>query len=168
MENLVAKYTPLQKIKNFLYNHATGVVTGICWLLIFLFLYTATAKIFDHKDFEGMLAKSFLIGRASHLISIVIPVLEIIVSIIILIPKTKTRLYGLWSSIVLLGGITTYLILMLLFAPVRSCNCGGVISSLSWQQHIVFNFFFLVINALGIFLTRIQLTNFIKTKTPKQ
>jgi hypothetical protein len=30
------------------------------------------------------------------------------------------------------------------------CQCGGVISKMSWKEHVVFNAFFIVVNGLAL------------------
>jgi hypothetical protein len=45
---------------------------------------------------------------------------------------------------------TLYLGYMLLFTPNRPCVCGGVIKTMSWDQHIVFNCFFILLSLIAI------------------
>jgi hypothetical protein len=34
------------------------------------------------------------------------------------------------------------------------CSCGGIISKLSWKQHILFNLFFIMLSITGIKVQR--------------
>jgi hypothetical protein len=49
---------------------------------------------------------------------------------------------------------TVYLAWMIQFAAHLPCNCGGVISSMSWKQHIVFNTMVLGMILYGIIYYR--------------
>jgi hypothetical protein len=39
---------------------------------------------------------------------------------------------------------------MISFDKNLPCSCGGIISKLSWKQHIIFNLFFIVLSVIGI------------------
>ncbi|MDX1365731.1 MAG: hypothetical protein R3243_16110, partial [Arenibacter latericius] len=43
-----------------------------------------------------------------------------------------------------------YTVAVLFFAPTLPCSCGGIISLLSWEQHLVFNLVFLLLSIVGI------------------
>lgn len=122
----------------------------ITTLLITLFLYTAIDKFYHHDSFENALKKSTLIGGASAFLSWMVPTTEVLISTLLFIPSTRTR--GLKASLFLLSGFTIYLMYMISTSPELPCTCGGVISSLNWREHIVFNasFILLTIAALRI------------------
>jgi hypothetical protein len=54
---------------------------------------------------------------------------------------------------------TAYLIIMLKFSYHIPCSCGGVLQNLSWNDHIVFNTFFIVIAGAGALLKANETNN---------
>jgi hypothetical protein len=121
-------------------------------LLIFLYIYTATSKLFDMHKFRTVLAKSPMIDQYALLLSWIIPFLEFIVSTILFIPHLR-RIGFLFSSI-LMTGFTLYITYMLVFMRDLPCSCGGVISKLTWPQHLLFNVIFLAISIAGLMMSK--------------
>jgi cadmium resistance protein CadD (predicted permease) len=126
-------------------------ITG--YLFLFLFLYTAYSKLAEHEKFAGVLAISPLIGPAlSEWVAWGIPVVEIVIGLLLL-PCFRTK--GLYAAVALMIVFTTYLVYMILKTGLKlPCHCGGVISNLSWQQHIWFNLFFIVAGLLALYFTK--------------
>jgi hypothetical protein len=123
----------------------------IPYLLAALFLYTAASKIMTLESFERMLGRSPLLGNYSVFMAWFVPIVEIGISVVLFIPKL--RLAGLVSSLVLMLMFTSYLIYMVFFSGTDlPCSCGGVISQLSWRQHIWFNAAFIVLAVTGLTL----------------
>jgi putative oxidoreductase len=120
----------------------------IAALLIFLFVYTATSKFLDFNSFKLTLHASPLITDKNILVAWAIPVVELITAALLLIPRT--RLFGLYSSLGIMTVFTLYLGYMLLFTPNRPCVCGGVIKTMSWNGHLVFNCFFVLLSLMAI------------------
>lgn len=123
-------------------------------LLLLLFLYTSVSKLSEHERFKDVLSSSPLLSPVAGFISWGLPILEIIIVILLFIPKT--RLYGLYASLLLLIILTGYLLYMILFTPHLPCNCGGVLKYLTWPQHIFFNFFFIALSIASIILKKRQ------------
>eukprot|EP01035_Chromulina_nebulosa_P068815 gene68815-94305_t len=117
-------------------------------LLLTLFLYTACEKLAHHGAFTASVTFSPLTGGWPSLFSTAIPVAELIVALLLFFPRSLMA--GLYSSAILLSGFTVYIVYMLAFARNLPCSCGGVISSLSWKQHLIFNLFFLGLAVLAI------------------
>ena len=124
----------------------------ICALLLLLFLYTAVSKLFTHDAFQFVLFLSPSLRPFATLISWLIPIAEILICICLFLPPLRTA--GLLGSFILLLMFTLYLIYMILFTTDHPCACGGVISSLSWPAHIIFNIFFMGLAATGLILRR--------------
>jgi hypothetical protein len=53
-----------------------------------------------------------------------------------------------------MAAFTGYIGFMLLSNIELPCSCGGVISSLSWKNHLVFNILFLLLASVGYYLSR--------------
>lgn len=129
----------------------TLTIDIISALLLLLLLYTGISKLVEYEKFRDVLSTSPLLSGFAGIISRLLPVLEIFIAILLFVPAT--RFVGLISSFVLLLFLTGYLIILVFFAPRLPCNCGGVISSLNWTEHIFFNLFFILIAAVGIYLS---------------
>ena|SRR2546428_1447816 len=119
-------------------------------LLIVLFTYAAISKLLDHAAFYTELRKSPLLHASAGAVTWLIPLAELIISL--LIALKSTRLLGLYSSLFLLVVFTAYLIITINFSYYVPCSCGGLLSDLSWDTHILFNLFFIAINVGAIIL----------------
>lgn len=117
-------------------------------LLVLLYGYTAISKITGYPIFHHALAESPLIRQGAGIIAWLVILAEAVIVLLLFFPVTRRA--GLYISFVLLILFTGYLIYMVLFAAKLPCGCGGVISKMSWKQHIFFNLFFLVVNVVGI------------------
>ena len=113
------------------------IIQLICGLLIFLFFYTATSKLMNYHIFQITLGGSPLVGAHAGLLSILIPVIEYGISILLLMPRTQKM--GLYSALILLLIFTGYIGLMMVWAPSLPCSCGGFIDWLGWKQHLLLN-----------------------------
>lgn len=120
----------------------------ICGLLIVLFVYAASSKLFDYNQFKIQLGHSPLIASYAGIIAWLVPVMELMITGILSVKNT--RLYGLYASGMLLLIFTLYIAGMLLTEEHLPCSCGGIIQQLSWQQHLVFNIFFMALCGWGI------------------
>lgn len=121
-------------------------------LLIFLFTYTASSKLAGFSFFQAQLSLYPFIKDAAAPIAIAIPAVELAMVVLLFLPAT--RLMGLYASSLLLIVFTVYLSVMVATQKNLPCSCGGVIQKMSWQQHIAFNLFFILLCALGIRLQR--------------
>jgi putative oxidoreductase len=125
----------------------TEVISAI---FIFLFVYTALSKIFTFNLFAQTLKETPLIGGIAIYIAILLPAVELILSLLLLIPRT--RRFGLYSTFALMLVFTLYLGYMILFTPHRPCTCGGVLEKMTWTQHLIFNIFFTILSLIAILM----------------
>jgi hypothetical protein len=130
-------------------NHIIEIISS---LLIVLFVYTALSKLLDYTSFREVLSKSPLIGGKAAAIALALPIIEGLVSALLFVPRT--RLWGFYSSAALISVFTLYLAYMINFTPKLPCSCGGVLKQMNWNQHLVFNIFFLVLSVTGLVLER--------------
>ncbi|WP_158994167.1 MauE/DoxX family redox-associated membrane protein [Mucilaginibacter sp. L196] len=127
------------------------VVFIICLICMFLFLYTAYSKFIDHQRFFKGLSTVSVIGSFAIYLSWLVPSSEVLVSVLLIIPRTyKLGLYGFAG---LVSVFTIYIISMVLWAKTLPCNCGGVIEKLTWVQHIWFNLAFIAIAVFALYLS---------------
>jgi hypothetical protein len=117
-------------------------------LLILLFAYTSFSKLLTLDQFSSVLARMPLIGNGAGVLAFAIPLAELGIVLLLLFERTRYR--GLKVSLALLVLFTIYLLLMVLFAPHMPCSCGGVISKMSWQDHLIFNLGLITANLLAI------------------
>lgn len=120
-------------------------------LLILLFLYTGLDKLSAHESFQLTLKNSPLLRDFATVISWAVPVAEMVAVMLLLIPFTLRA--GFLASAALMLLFTLYVGYMLLFIPGLPCNCGGVIASLSWGQHLLLNIFFLAVSLAATFIS---------------
>lgn len=121
----------------------------ICGLLIVLFAYTAFSKILAFGQFRFVLSSAPLIGKYAYEIALLIPTIELIIAVLLIVPRTSK--VGLIGAASLLIVFTTYLLFIVFTVPNLPCSCGGAIQELSWKQHIAFNIFFVVLGIAGIY-----------------
>jgi len=134
------------------------ILTGIVFLLILLWVYTAASKLVDFNAFERELANQAFSRKTAQILLWVIPTVELVAAFLLLL--NKTRLAGLTFSFFLLLLFTGYVALVLADYYDRvPCSCGGVLKQLDWQAHFWFNLFCLGINTIGLLLVRKQHKN---------
>jgi hypothetical protein len=133
-----------------LWLRKNSIVEIICSLLIILFVYAALSKLGSYERFTVQLSKSPFITSISTLVAWSIPTVELLIALLLTIKRT--RLIGLYASFFLMSLFTAYLMIMLNFSYYIPCSCGGVLEYLSWNQHIVFNVFFIAISAAGVIM----------------
>lgn len=148
METIFNKKTRLSLDQNSL-KIINYVIANI---FILIFIYTASSKLLGFEKFQFVLGKSPLIGHYKTIIAWMIPIVEIMISFLLMI--SKTRKIGFIFSFMLMIVFTTYLSYMLSIGK-PTCSCGGVIGALSWKNHIIFNIFLIIISAVGIKISAI-------------
>lgn len=126
----------------------------IILVCLFLFLISAYSKIEDHESFKSGLTKVKLIGTYATLISWMVPISEIVVSLLLIIPKThKWGLYGFFNLMVV---FTAYILSMLLWEEKLPCHCNLIIQKLSWTAHLWFNMGFIALALCALWLMKEQ------------
>lgn len=117
-------------------------------LLVLLWVYAAISKLIDYSTFKVQLGKSPLLTQFAGFVAIAVPLIELLISGALIVPKY--RLIGLYGSLFMLVMFTAYLIAILNFSYYIPCSCGGILSGLSWNTHIVFNLAFAALAVIGI------------------
>lgn len=153
-----------------IYSRVTQYIK-INHLLIFLFGYTAISKLnlfsysipfswekfklIDTTSFGTAMFKSPVLRPYVNELAYIIPISEIVVCLLLVFTRTKKT--GYYLSLFLLALFTAYVVYILgAYANNLPCVCGGVISLLSWKQHLLLNIFFTLITIRAIYLTRKQ------------
>jgi len=115
-----------------------------CLLLIILWATTAASKLGNLNQFKTELAKQVFSERFTAWLLIAVPASEMIAAT--LLAFSKTRLYGLIASLLLITAFTLYIAMVLAgYFNKVPCSCGGVLKWLGWKAHLVFNLVFTAI-----------------------
>lgn len=122
----------------------------IVFFFMFLFVYAAMSKLLEYDLFRAQIGKSPLITRYAGIFSWLVPGVELIVAAMLFIPRFK--LAGLYGAFTLMLGFTAYIAFILTFSPYVPCSCGGILGSMGWKAHLVFNVVFTVLAVIGIAL----------------
>lgn len=144
-------------IANFIVTKRITIIEIISALFILLFSYTAINKFLDLDRLKYVLKDYPLLGNFSLLIAWGLPTVESLLSIILIIPRT--RIMGLIGALGMMTFFTLYLIYLLIFAPIMPCTCGGMLQQMTWPQHLIFNVFFIALAFTGIRLYKMKTTN---------
>ena len=120
-------------------------------LLVLLWVYTALSKWADHQAFYRQLSMNPTTEGRQDFLFYFLPGIELIAALALLFKPL--RKYGLWLSAGLMFAFTVYVFYVVFIDPTKAtCTCGGVISAMSWKQHLVFNMAFLLLSITGIYL----------------
>ena len=126
------------------------IVDVISYLYVLLFLYAATSKLLEYDKFQLQISKSPIITGYAFILVWMVPILEIIISIMLLIKRTL--IIGLYAAFSLMCLFTAYIYAILHFSDFIPCSCGGVLQRMSWGQHLLFNIAFVLLAIFGILL----------------
>ena len=129
------------------------IVQTACLLFIVLFAYAGPTKLLEgHMFYDNIRNSPILGGKAiASLASWAIPLSELAVALLLI--WKKTRFMGLYGAVVVMLLFTGYTLAILFFAPYKPCSCGGIISLLSWEQHLLLNLVLLLLALLAIFFS---------------
>lgn len=130
-------------------------------LFILLFLYTAINKTSDIQSTVNVIKRAPLISLFPVTMAWAIVIIEYVITILLFLPNTKKT--GLYFSLGLMTVFTLFIGYMKLFIPKLPCSCGGVISQMTWNQHLIFNLIFTTLAIIGILLYRTRNKSEIET-----
>lgn len=123
-------------------------------VLIGLFGYSAMSKILEHEKFvfQMSIAPVPLMATFAPLLSWVVPIVEI--GIVLLLLFNQWRKAGLIASALLLAVFEIYISAMLLSGLDLPCTCGGIISKMTWTNHLIFNALFILLALIPVLIER--------------
>ncbi len=126
-------------------------VQSISSLLILLFSYVAISKLADFDTFEWQMMNQPLPGFVARVLIWAVSFSELI--IVMLLTFSSLRWYGMVCSLVLMLLFTIYVgAVVLHFFHRVPCSCGGVLKSMGWEVHLVFNLFFVGLSLVGVWV----------------
>ena len=131
-------------------RHRTSIVYTISLLYIILFVYAALNKFLEFDDFRIQLLKNPLLSAHAVWIIWLVPFLEILLAFALLFEKI--RFAALNGALALMVSFTTYIAIIFLSGDDIPCFCGGVLDNMGWFEHLIFNFGFVIIGIVALYL----------------
>lgn len=124
------------------------VITGF---LILLWAYAAFSKIIDIPAFKKALRIQVFPLWVAKILLYVLPLSEIFVIVLLLIPET--RLIGMYTSLFMMLLFTLYVGGAVFKIYERTpCACGGLFARLGWKKHFKVNVVLTIIALIGVIL----------------
>lgn len=144
-------YKDVMNGKAKLYQILRGV---LLFYFVVLLSYAGISKFIEGNSLYIALinAPLYLNKPAADLLKWWIPIIEILLAISISF-KT-TRRIGYLSIALLFILLSLYAGWITWFLPNKPCSCGGLISLLSWKQHVVFNLINLILSLVAWYITK--------------
>jgi hypothetical protein len=127
------------------------IIDVIAIALALLFIYAAVEKLINIGTFRTQLDKSPLVGSFSGAAVWLLPVLEVLTSILLI--RQATRLAGLFCAFFLIAAFTVYLVAMINTGDNQPCGCGELWNGLSVEWHIIFNLAGVLLAGIAIILS---------------
>lgn len=131
-----------------------NIILLMCSVIyIMTYVYAAVSKLVLFQVFVLQINQQPFDNKYTPLLVRLIPTIEIILALMLIIPKFN-RL-GLYLSTGLMLCFTVYIMLIIsnYFGHIP-CSCGGIFPGFSWPQHFIFNLILLVIGGTGIYFNK--------------
>lgn len=132
-------------------KYTNTIVETVSLLFVVLFIYAATSKVMDFHGFKVQLGQSPILEEHVVWVAWLVPVVEYALALLLLVEGFRTM--ALYGSFALMVMFTTYITLLLNFSDHIPCSCGGVLESLGWKEHLIFNMFFVLAALFSILLS---------------
>lgn len=125
-----------------------------------LYIFTGVDKLINIERFTKGLNKVPYLQNYASAVGLGIPVLEIFLALMLIIPG-RIQQISLWCSTMLMLAFTIFVSWMMMYHPNQLCHCGKAIEKMGWHTHLVFNLIWL---ALGVYAIRYNHKLIHKTK----
>jgi uncharacterized membrane protein YphA (DoxX/SURF4 family) len=150
--NTIQQRNLFVRIISFSWISKATIVEIIAMLFMILFLYTGVSKLMDYAVFKEQIADSPILKPVAPFTAWALPLTEFIVTLLLIIPRW--RLKGLYASLGLMIAFTGYVAAIMTFDKELPCSCGGIISLLSWKEHLILNSALILLAYAGVRLER--------------
>lgn len=127
------------------------IIEIIAALFVLLWVYAAMSKLLDYETFKVQLGKSPLLTEFAGFAAVAVPISELLIAGMLLTGRFK--MIGFYASLFLMTMFTAYIIAILNFSYYIPCSCGGILSSLGWMEHLIFNMVVVVLAVVAIVLS---------------
>lgn len=134
------------------YCYRRVIIEVICCLFLLLFIYAAVSKLLDFENFRIQIAQSPVTAAYAGILSVLIPSIEILISIFLVIPRY--RMHAMLSAYTLMVIFTIYIIIVLNYSSYVPCSCGGILEEMGWIEHLYFNIGFVFLASVAVVLLR--------------
>ncbi|WP_281228063.1 MauE/DoxX family redox-associated membrane protein [Flavobacterium aquiphilum] len=125
-------------------------ITSVCYLHVLVFTYAAASKLFDYQNFQIQLSQSPLISAFVVYVSWSVPLLELLISALLIFPKTRT--IGLYACYFFMVMFTAYIFIILNYSSFVPCSCGGILEKMNWTEHLIFNSVLVILALIALYL----------------
>tara|TARA_R100000353_G_scaffold175198_2_gene144930 strand:- start:32872 stop:34332 length:1461 start_codon:yes stop_codon:yes gene_type:complete len=115
-----------------------------------VFVYAAISKLLDFETFSFQLAQSPLISAYAGIIAWLVPGIELVIAVLLLIPKLKKIAF--YATFTIMVMFTAYIFIILNFSDYIPCSCGGILETMSWTQHLIFNILLILVAGVVLLL----------------
>ena len=144
----------------------TLIIEIICFLFFFLFSYAALAKLIDYKIFVFQISQSELLNGFENTLAWLVPTAELVVAGMLISPRLRQA--GLYASFSLMMMFSAYIVAIQQFTEYIPCSCGGILATMGWTAHLIFNLVFVLLGIAGILLNASNsLTTYANTASEK-
>lgn len=127
-----------------------NIIEIIAALLALLWVYAAVSKWIDYHALLRSLGEVPWFGKFAGILSIVMPLGELIVACLVLSNRWKKLGFILSGTLLLI--FSGYIVYVLNFSAKTICPCGGILTGLTWLPHLIFNASFFILTVIGIVL----------------
>lgn len=133
-------------------------ITFTVMLTLLLFMYTSVSKLLEYDKFVFQMrrAPQPLMQTWAPVIGWAVPAIELL--LVPLLFVGRSRFWGLIGSLILMVSFEIYIIWMTIMEVQTGiklpCTCGGIISSMGWTAHLLFNAVFIFLLGLSVYYER--------------
>lgn len=131
-------------------NKRSILVEIIAGLFILLFVYAALSKLQDFEKFRVELGKSPILNAFSAPVAILVPIIEIMISIMLVVKHFQYVAFYLSFSLMVI--FSAYITSILKFSPYIPCSCGGILQNMTWTEHLIFNLGFVLLASIAVLI----------------
>ena len=121
----------------------------IAYWFIILLVFTATDKLTHLDEFRAMLLQSPVLHLYAGWFSLALPISELTIAALLVFPQTRG--YGFYATTIAMILFTIYVGYMLAVSSRLPCSCGGVLKTMTWKQHLLFNMVCTLLTAWGLY-----------------
>ena len=118
-------------------------------LIAIMFFYAASSKLLHFKTTKKEMMKQVFPKFIALQLAWIVPITELIVTSLLMI--TSTQLLGFYAAAILMTFFSIYISVTTtgIFGDIP-CSCAGILKNMSYNWHLVFNLFFLLLAVAGI------------------
>lgn len=124
------------------------IVSGF---FVILWVYSSLSKLVEWAYFKHAMKTQVFPVWVGKILIYILPPVELGVAALLIFDKT--RLYGMYASLFLMGAFTLYIAgAVFNVYTKRPCACGGLFTRLGWNRHFKVNIWLTLIATAGILL----------------